>query len=51
MSAHLAALLARLRNPFAYESNYRSARGMDWRHDVRDWLRGYLSESAEPDAV
>jgi 2-polyprenyl-6-hydroxyphenyl methylase/3-demethylubiquinone-9 3-methyltransferase len=50
-SVFSAALLATGRNPFNYVAHYRSARGMDWRHDVHDWLGGYPYESVEPDAV
>lgn len=39
------------RDPAQYFANYRSARGMDWRHDVHDWLGGYPYESTEPREV
>ena len=29
-----------------YVSNYRSSRGMDFYHDVHDWLGGYPYETA-----
>jgi SAM-dependent methyltransferase len=43
------ALLAR--NFREYLSNYRSNRGMDYFHDVRDWLGGYPYESISPTQV
>jgi SAM-dependent methyltransferase len=39
------------RNPRRYIAGYRSARGMDWHHDVHDWLGGYPYESTEPAQV
>lgn len=39
------------RNFTAYVSNYRSNRGMDFNHDVHDWLGGYPYESIGPAAV
>jgi SAM-dependent methyltransferase len=50
-SAFAAGLLAQGRSPAAYVANYRSARGMDWHHDVHDWLGGYPYESVEPTEV
>jgi len=35
----------------AYVSNYRSNRGMDYEHDVHDWLGGYPYESIKPSEV
>ena len=49
--AFWAGLLATGRNPLRYVAGYRSARGMDWRHDVHDWLGGYPYESVHPSAV
>jgi 2-polyprenyl-3-methyl-5-hydroxy-6-metoxy-1,4-benzoquinol methylase len=46
-----AALLAQFRNPVAYEKNYHIIRGMDWKHDVHDWLGGYPYESVGSNAV
>jgi 2-polyprenyl-3-methyl-5-hydroxy-6-metoxy-1,4-benzoquinol methylase len=46
-----AGLLATGRNPRAYIANYTSARGMDWAHDVHDWLGGYPYESTAPASV
>ena len=48
---YLAALMATGRSPRRYLANYKSARGMDWSHDVHDWLGGYPYESTEPTAV
>lgn len=36
------------RSPAKYFSNYIKARGMDWHHDVHDWLGGYPYESVNP---
>jgi 2-polyprenyl-3-methyl-5-hydroxy-6-metoxy-1,4-benzoquinol methylase len=38
-------------NPFQYVRDYKSNRGMDWHHDVHDWLGGYPYESANADIV
>jgi 2-polyprenyl-6-hydroxyphenyl methylase/3-demethylubiquinone-9 3-methyltransferase len=35
----------------AYLANYSSARGMDFQHDVHDWLGGYPYESLLPDDI
>lgn len=45
------ALLATGRNPAAYIRAYKSARGMNWSHDVHDWLGGYPYESVTPQEV
>jgi 2-polyprenyl-3-methyl-5-hydroxy-6-metoxy-1,4-benzoquinol methylase len=50
-SAFIAGLIAQGRNPRTYIANYRSARGMDWHHDVHDWLGGYPYESVGPAEV
>jgi Ribosomal protein L11 methylase len=50
-AAFIAGLMAQGRNPRSYIANYRSARGMDWHHDVHDWLGGYPYESADPAEV
>ena len=39
------------RNPETYFASYRSRRGMDFPHDVHDWLGGFPYESMSPDAV
>lgn len=44
-------LLATRRSPLHYVREYRSARGMDWHHDVHDWLGGYPYQSVEPQEV
>jgi 2-polyprenyl-6-hydroxyphenyl methylase/3-demethylubiquinone-9 3-methyltransferase len=49
--AFVAGLLAQARNPKTYIANYRSTRGMDWHHDVHDWLGGYPYESVDPGEV
>lgn len=36
------------RSPKAYEGNYKSSRGMNWDHDIHDWLGGYPYESSTP---
>ena len=42
--AYIAGLAATGRNPLTYIRRYRSNRGMDWHHDVNDWLGGYPYE-------
>lgn len=49
--AYRLGLLASGRNPGRYAAEYRSARGMDWHHDVHDWLGGYPYQSTEPGEV
>jgi SAM-dependent methyltransferase len=49
-SIQIARMLRARKNPFAYIRNYRT-RGMDWSHDVHDWLGGYPYESAAADEV
>lgn len=44
-------LIATGRNPARYIAGYRSARGMDWHHDVHDWLGGHPYQSTDPAAV
>ena len=44
-------LLATGRSPSRYLANYKTARGMDWHHDVHDWLGGYPYESVTPEQV
>jgi SAM-dependent methyltransferase len=48
---YVAALMASGRNPRRYIAQYKTARGMDWRHDLHDWLGGYPYESAAPPEV
>ncbi|MEW5727606.1 MAG: class I SAM-dependent methyltransferase [Pseudomonadota bacterium] len=50
-AAYLAALLAQGRSPATYVREYRTKRGMNWSHDVHDWLGGYPYESATPAEV
>ncbi len=50
-SATLAGVAATRQNPVRYVREYGSARGMDFHHDVHDWLGGYPYESVEPDAL
>jgi len=38
-------------NPIKHIRNYKSFRGMNWSHDLHDWLGGYPYESATPDSV
>ena len=39
-------LMATGRWPSTYLASYKSARGMDFHHDVHDWMGGYPYESA-----
>ncbi len=39
------------RSPFEYFDKYKIARGMDWHHDVHDWLGGYPYESTTPEEL
>lgn len=41
---YLSAIAASGRNPVAYIRNYANERGMNWSHDVHDWLGGYPYE-------
>jgi 2-polyprenyl-6-hydroxyphenyl methylase/3-demethylubiquinone-9 3-methyltransferase len=47
---YLAGVIAGGRSPSRYIKEYH-ARGMDWHHDVHDWLGGYPYESTAPDEV
>lgn len=38
-------------NPLRYITNYQSARGMSWHHDVLDWLGGHPYEYATPEEI
>jgi 2-polyprenyl-6-hydroxyphenyl methylase/3-demethylubiquinone-9 3-methyltransferase len=44
-TAFLSYLTIRGRNPVAFLRDYGRERGMDWYHDVHDWLGGYPYES------
>lgn len=47
-AVYLCGLIATGRNPADYIRNYVSARGMNWSHDIHDWLGGYPYESVLP---
>jgi 2-polyprenyl-6-hydroxyphenyl methylase/3-demethylubiquinone-9 3-methyltransferase len=49
--AFVLGLLATGRSPRKYFSAYKTARGMDWHHDVHDWLGGYPYESVTPEEL
>jgi len=38
-------------NALRFISQYHGSRGMDWHHDVHDWLGGYPYESVSPEGV
>ncbi len=48
---YLVGLLATGRNPVTYIREYKGNRGMNWDHDVHDWLGGYPYESVTPEEV
>jgi SAM-dependent methyltransferase len=50
-TVYCAGLVATGRVPRRYIAAYKSARGMDWHHDVHDWLGGYPYESTTPEEV
>ncbi len=50
-SIFIVGLIAKLRNPIHYIRAYHSNRGMDWHHDVHDWLGGYPYQSVLPEEV
>lgn len=50
-SAFFAAKLLSGRNPVAYVKDYAKKRGMNWAHDVHDWLGGYPYETQTPGEV
>ena len=50
-AAFVIGLCATGRNPRSYIAEYHGARGMDWSHDVHDWLGGYPYESTGPDEI
>lgn len=49
-AAYFLRFLSLGRNPWRHVREY-DERGMDWRHDVNDWLGGYPYESATPQQV
>lgn len=51
MGYFILGLIAHGKNPVRYIRSYRSARGMDWYHDILDWLGGYPYEYASPDEI
>jgi 2-polyprenyl-6-hydroxyphenyl methylase/3-demethylubiquinone-9 3-methyltransferase len=51
MTYYITAMLLTLRNPISYIKNYKSNRGMSWRHDVVDWLGGYPYEFASVEEI
>jgi 2-polyprenyl-6-hydroxyphenyl methylase/3-demethylubiquinone-9 3-methyltransferase len=50
-SACVTALMLTGRNPIRYIRQFKANRGMDWSHDISDWLGGYPYESVLPDQV
>lgn len=50
-TAFLLGKTAQGKNPARYIRDYKSTRGMDWGHDVHDWLGGYPYESASAEEV
>lgn len=49
--AYFAALRLKGQSPRAHVDGYRSRRGMDFEHDLHDWLGGFPYESATPGQV
>lgn len=49
--AFVCGLLVTGRSPRKYFDEYKTARGMDWHHDVHDWLGGYPYESVTPEEL
>jgi len=47
-TATLAGVFVTGRNPVSYVREYGNERGMDFHHDVNDWLGGYPYESIDP---
>lgn len=50
-AVYVVGLLLSGRNPSRYIAAYKSNRGMNWHHDVIDWLGGYPYESVSPQAL
>lgn len=48
---YILGLLATGRNPITYIREYKGNRGMNWDHDVHDWLGGYPYESVTPGEI
>ena len=51
VAAMRAAFLVKFRDFRQYVDNYKSVRGMDYYHDVHDWMGGYPYESISPDEL
>jgi 2-polyprenyl-3-methyl-5-hydroxy-6-metoxy-1,4-benzoquinol methylase len=51
VAAMRAAFLVKFRDFRQYVDNYESVRGMDYYHDVHDWMGGYPYESISPDEL
>jgi SAM-dependent methyltransferase len=49
--AFVCGLLVTGRSPRNYFSGYKIARGMNWHHDIHDWLGGYPYESVTPEEL
>ena len=50
-SLYLLGLCVKGKNPVKYIKSYRGYRGMNFWHDMIDWLGGYPYESATPDEI
>ena len=50
-AAFVTGLLATGRRPAKFFADYRHKRGMDWSHDMEDWLGGYPYDSVRPVAL
>lgn len=51
LAAYLAIVLVQFKNPLKHIKNYRSARGMSWITDAKDWLGGLPYEFATVEEV
>lgn len=51
MAAYVGMVLAKLENPVTHIRNYKSHRGMSWKHDATDWIGGYPYEFATVEEV
>jgi 2-polyprenyl-6-hydroxyphenyl methylase/3-demethylubiquinone-9 3-methyltransferase len=50
-AALIASFIGRRQNPWRYIADYERVRGMNWHHDVHDWLGGYPYDSVLPSDV
>ncbi len=50
-TAYLARIAGSGQSPSKFVSGYKTLRGMDWNHDVHDWLGGYPYEPVLPGEV